>query len=156
MQAILFGDYQCPACAQMGKVLNHEILPRLKDKVHFAFIYLPLPNHDWARGAAELAACAARQGPAAYWAMNDYLLGAQDTIEAGSLYSDAEEFARLIPGVDAAKFHQCAVNRQSKDDVDASIALGDAYGVNATPTLFLNGYKWVGAPEGRGGFAPRD
>ena len=147
VQAILFGDYQCPACAEMGKVLNHEILPGLKDKVHFAFLEFPLPNHDWARGAAELAACAARQGPAAYWAMHDYLLQAQDTIEAGSLYSDAEEFARLIPGVDAAKFHQCAVNRQSKEDVDASIALGDAYGVNATPTLFLNGYKWVGTPE---------
>ncbi len=150
VQAILFGDYQCPACAQMGKVLNREILPGLKDKVHFAFLDFPVPDHAWARGAAELAACAARQGTAAYWAMHDYLLGAQETIEAGSLYSDAEEFARLIPGVDGAKFHQCAVNRQSKEDVDASIALGDAYGVNATPTLFLNGYKWVGVPEDAG------
>lgn len=147
VQLILFGDYQCDVCARMGKILKDEILPVVKDKVHFAFLDFPLPGNEWARGAAELAACAARQGPGAYWAMHNYLLETQERIEAGSLYRDAGEFAGLIPGVDAAKFHQCAVNRQTEADVDASVALGEAYGVNQTPTLFLNGYKWVGAPE---------
>ena len=147
VQMILFGDYQCDVCARIGRILKDEILPAVKDKVHFAFLDFPLPGNDRARGAAELAACAARQGLGAYWAMHNYLLETQERIEAGSLYPDAGEFAGMIPGVDAAKFHQCAVNRQTEEDVDASVALGGAYGVNRTPTLFLNGYRWVGAPD---------
>jgi protein-disulfide isomerase len=89
--------------------------------------------------AAEAAACAADQG--AYWLYHDTLFRNQGG--PGS-FSDArlERMAETL-GLDTAAFNSCLDSGEKRAQVEASIAEGQAQGVDSTPTIFVDGVEVV-------------
>jgi protein-disulfide isomerase len=148
-----FDDFECPFCARMHSTLMSEIMPQYGDKIKIVYKDYPLlAIHPWAQHAANDANCLAKESTPAYWQLADYLHANQRTISGSQQNSQAAftELDRLTldfgkkNGADLTKLQAC-IKTQSDTAVKASIAEGDALGVNATPTVFINGERLEGA-----------
>ena len=149
---INFDDFECPFCSRMHQTLFPELLKEYGDRVTFIYKDYPLTEiHPWAVHAAVDAGCLADQNNDAYWDFADYMhANKQEVDRAGtpSARFDAVDKMALAQGqkhnLDAAKLQAC-VKAQNEDGVRASMKEADGLGVNATPTLFINGRKIDGA-----------
>jgi protein-disulfide isomerase len=150
--AVNYDDFQCPFCSRMHQTLFPELLKQYGDRVQFIYKDFPLAEiHPWATRAAVDANCLASQSSDAYWDFADYVHANQAEInKEKSRDSQFGEVDRLAlgqgekHGLDASKLQAC-VKAQPDDKVKASIKEGAALGVDATPTLFVNGEKVDGA-----------
>lgn len=147
-----FDDFECPYCAAMHRTLFPEILKEYGDRITFVYKDYPLTEiHPWAVHAAVDANCLAAQNYDAYWDFADYIhanKGDVDSQKTPEARSDAIDKMALLQGqkhnVDAPKLQAC-LKAQNEDGVRASMKEADSLGVNATPTLFINGQKMDGA-----------
>ena len=150
--AVNYDDYECPFCAQLHETLFPALMKEYGDRVQFVYKDFPLEEiHPWAMHAAVDADCVATQSSDAYWDFVDYLHAHRDEVNANK--SRPEQFAELDHlasdqgqkhSLDAAKLEAC-LKAQNEDAVKASIKEGESLGVEATPTLFVNGEKVDGA-----------
>src|ERR1017187_6521865 len=126
-----FSDMQCPHCAKAAPTI--EQLLAQEPEAHFVFQNFPLPAHDWAEKAAGYIECVGRAAPGqpsndAVWKFIQKTFDEQANITQ----ANADENAA------------CAAKPDTKARIEASIALGRAVGVSATPTLFINGRNLPG------------
>jgi protein-disulfide isomerase len=147
-----YDDFECPYCAKMHATLFPELFKEYGDRVRFIYKDYPLEEiHPWAVHAAVNANCLAAQNNDAYWDYADYLHGNQHSIsgEKGGDGQTAEldKLATLQAqkhNLDLTKMQAC-VKAQDEKSVRASMHEGDVVGVEATPTMFINGQKLDGA-----------
>jgi protein-disulfide isomerase len=147
-----FDDFECPYCAAMHRTLFPEILKEYGDRVTFVYKDYPLTEiHPWAVHAAVDANCLNVQNTDAYWDFADYIHANKHDIDNEKTLGarlEAIDKVALAQGqkhnLDANKLQAC-VKAQNEDAVKASMKEGDDLGVNATPTLFINGQKIDGA-----------
>lgn len=143
-----FADYQCPHCARFhgfaGKLIKKEFVKGkgIARWIHFDF---PLGNFPNSLPAAVAARCAGNQG--SFWAMHDWLLAnqsqwGQEDDPTGLFVDRAESM-----GLDAGAFEACVEERRPMEEIQASRAYGKKVGVNATPSIFVNGKKLPGVPS---------
>jgi protein-disulfide isomerase len=128
-----FSDFQCPACVTYKPIID-AILNKYQDKILFAYRHYPLEQHQFAYNAALSSEYAASYGK--FWEMYEYLFSSSenlsDTVIAEGIKKigvDQNDWMKL-PEIDKFK------SRINKDKSD-----GDQFGLNATPTFFLNGRK---------------
>jgi protein-disulfide isomerase len=148
-----YDDFECPFCARMHTTLMSQILPQYGDKVKIVYKDYPLLQiHPWAEHAANDANCLAKESSTAYWQLADYLHANQRAIsgQQQNVQASDSELDRLT--LDFGKKNsanmdrlQACVKTQSDALVKASMSEGDNIGVNATPTLFVNGERLEGA-----------
>lgn len=132
-----FSDFQCPACKQAHFKLA-DVLEKYGDKIKFVYRDFPLMGkHPDALPAAVAAHCAGDQGK--YWEMHDSLF------KAGSLKEDDFKKYAAEHKLDAEKFSACLKDPARENEVRKDMDDGRAYGVNSTPTFYVNGYLVVGA-----------
>jgi protein-disulfide isomerase len=147
-----YDDFECPFCSRMHSTLFPEVFKEYGDRVLFIYKDYPLEEiHPWAVHAAVDANCLGAQNGDAYWDYADYLHGNQHAIsgEKGRDGQNAEldKLATLQAqkhNLDVAKLQAC-VKEQDEKAVRASMHEGDKVGVDATPTMFVNGQKLDGA-----------
>jgi protein-disulfide isomerase len=147
-----FDDFECPFCSRMHQTLFPELLKEYGDRVTFAYKDYPLTEiHPWAVRAAVDAGCLADQSGDAYWDFADYIHANKQEVdkkETPTARFEALDKITILQGqkhnLDAAKLEAC-VKAQNEDAVRASMKEADDLGVNATPTLFINGRKIDGA-----------
>ena len=147
-----YDDFECPFCSRMHQTLFPQILSEYGDRVTFIYKDYPLTEiHPWAVHAAVDAGCLAAQNTDAFWDFADYIHANKQSVDnersaAGRL--DAIDRMAQVQGqkhnVDVPKLMAC-LRAQNEDGVRASMKEADAIGVNATPTLFINGQKIDGA-----------
>ena len=150
--AVNYDDFECPFCARMHQTLFPEVLKEYGDRVLFIYKDFPLEeSHPWAVHAAVDANCLAAQSNDAYWDFADYVHANQHTISAEktlAAWNAAVDKVAVLQGekhhLDAAKLQSC-VKAQDDKAVRASMHEGDGLGLNATPTLFVNGQRLEGA-----------
>ena len=150
--AVNYDDFECPFCSRMHQTLFPELLKEYGDRVVFIYKDYPLAEiHPWATHAAVNANCLAAQNKDAYWEFADYIHANQSEVNAEKTHDG--QFAVLDRlalsqgqkrGLDAPKLQAC-IKAQQDDNVKASVHEGEALGVEATPTLFVNGEKVDGA-----------
>jgi protein-disulfide isomerase len=127
-----YGDFECPHCKKATGPVK-LLLARFGDQVRFAFRPYPLEDvHPHAMRAAEAAECAAAQGR--FWEMHDVLFERQEHLETRRLF----EYARAL-GLDMARFTAELEGGIYLQRVRGHQRSGDASGVRATPTFFVNG-----------------
>ena len=126
-----FTDFQCPACAAMHPVLE-EVLKSYGDKVKLVMRDFPLTIHPNARKAAEAANAAHAQGK--FFEYASLLFQRQDALDPASLKKYATEL-----GLDRARFDAALDKGTYADEVQKDLADGENYGVDQTPTIFING-----------------
>jgi len=152
VKLVNYDDFECPYCSRMHSELFPTILKEYGDRVLLVYKDYPLAEiHPWAIHAAINANCLGEQNNDAYWDYADYIhtnkkdLDAEKTQDARFGVLD-----KLV--LDQGQKHSVDVNRlqacvkaQNDSGVRASMKEADALGVNATPTLFINGEKVDGA-----------
>jgi protein-disulfide isomerase len=146
-----YDDFECPFCSRMHETLFPGLFKEYGDRVLFIYKDYPLEEiHPWAVHAAVNANCLGAQSADAYWDYADTLHGNQDAIKAKGHDGWNAELDRLAGAqgqrhnLDVAKLQVC-VKAQDEKAVRASIHEGDIVGVEATPTMFVNGRKLDGA-----------
>jgi len=146
-----YDDLQCPFCSRMHETLMQEVLPLYGDRVKIVYKDFPLSMHPWAPHSANNANCLAAENGTAYWEFVDYAHANQKSIGTGQdLQKSTAELDRIAldvgkkNGADMNRLQAC-VKAQSDKTLKASMDEGDALGLNATPTMFINGEKLEGA-----------
>ncbi len=134
-----FSDFQCPYCAKAIHQLD-AVLKAYPTQVKLIFKQFPLENHPQASISAAAALAAHQQGK--FWQMHDALfanrtrLSRQTILElAASLGMDMKRFSADLDSPAIKK----AVARDAED--------GDKAGVEATPTVFIDGQHYNGSLE---------
>lgn len=147
-----FDDFECPFCSRMHQTLFPELLKEYGDRVEFIYKDYPLTEiHPWAVHAAVDADCLAELNSDAYWDFADYIHANKQEVDKEKTPEgrfEALDKMTMLQGqkhnLDTAKLQAC-VKAQNEDAVRASMKEADGIGVNATPTLFINGRKIDGA-----------
>lgn len=145
---VVVSDFQCPFC----KVWHDETYPALKkefvDKglIRFAYVNLPLPQHQHARATAELALCAGAQGR--FWEYHDALFDTQaewSALPAGTRFFDG---LAGRAGVDSTRMRRCMQAGTMRALVEADYQKGVEAKVRSTPTFMIgNDIRLEGAEE---------
>ena len=139
-----FGDYECPVCGEASQPLN-DIISKYKNNPNFNFVFrnFPLDSiHPYAEIAAEAAEAAGAQGK--YFQMHDALYTNQDEWTGSTdPVTDFVKYAQQI-GLNMTQFKSDINSYKYQNNVAQDLADGNAYGIDATPTFFLNGQKIVG------------
>jgi len=129
-------DYQCPFCHRAQGVVD-EVLSRYPGKVRFV-------HRDFLLGkprslpAARAARCAGEQGK--FWEYHRNLL-----VSPGDMSDEDLRHRATSMGLDAGKFSACAASDRYDADIRRSTESGNAVGIDATPTFFINGRRLMGA-----------
>jgi protein-disulfide isomerase len=147
-----FDDFECPFCARMHQELFPGILKEYGDRITFVYKDYPLTEiHPWAVHAAVDANCLAAQNADAYWDFADYIHANQHDVSNEKTFGerlDALDRLTMLQGqkhnLDVVKLQAC-IKAQDESAVKASMKEAESIGVEATPTLFVNGEKIDGA-----------
>jgi protein-disulfide isomerase len=143
-----FDDFECPFCSRIHQELFPEILKEYGDRVTFVYKDYPLVEiHPWATHAAVDANCLAAQNGDAYWDFADYIHANQHEVsneKTPEARFEALDRLTVLQGqrhnLDVVKLQSC-VKAQDETAVKTSTKEADAIGVEATPTMFINGEK---------------
>jgi protein-disulfide isomerase len=146
----VWSDYQCPACGQYARSVEPELVSK-----YVAPGTLRIVQHDAAfQGAraggaydesveaAAGARCAAAQN--GFWPFHDWAFANQSGENKGAFADARLRAIATSAGLDVASWDACRATGEQQAAVRAETEQGLAQGVNATPTLFLNGQAIVG------------
>jgi protein-disulfide isomerase len=140
VELVEFIDLECPACRAYGPVLD-SVRARYGGAVRVRFVPFPLPGHPFARAAASAAECAARLGDVDSFVRA--ALMAQERFSADGWLTLAHQ-----AGVtDDARYQACVSDSTTAARVALGIATGRMFGVHATPTILVNGWRYAAPPD---------
>ncbi len=140
LKLVEYGDYECPYCGRAYPIVK-AIQEQLGERLCFAFRNFPLVNsHPHAEHAAEAAESAGAQGK--FWEMHDTLYENQAELED----QDLVRYASALK-LDAKRFVADLTNGVHTERVREDFRAGARGGVNGTPTFFINGVRYDGAPD---------
>ena len=127
-----FTDFQCSACGGMYPIVE-DVLKSYGNRVHFVVRNFPLTSvHPNAFNAAQAAEAAKAQGK--YWEYIDLLFKNQATLEVESL----KKYATQV-GLDRKRFDAELDSGKYEPIVRKDLEEGEGYGIDSTPTFFING-----------------
>ncbi len=139
---IEFSDFECPFCKKFFDESLSKIEENYIKKGYVRLVYrdFPLTNiHPNAQKAAEAAQCANDQNK--WKTMHDIIFKNQ----AGGLsVENFKKWAKELK-LDTKKFDECLDSGKYKDEVSKDLNDGISYGVQGTPSFFINGELLVGA-----------
>ncbi|HMS22889.1 MAG TPA: thioredoxin domain-containing protein [Candidatus Levybacteria bacterium] len=139
-----FGDFQCPACFTFETTMR-RIRSEYGNKVKIVYKHFPLRQaHPNALPSAIAAEAAGKQGK--FWEFHDLLYDNQN-IWAG-LSDPNSEFIKYAEKLklDTTMFKKELGNSKHKEAISAQEDEGIKIGVNATPTVYVNG-MYMGVPS---------
>lgn len=132
---VLFGDYECQHSRKVDAVIRQQVLRALPGEVDYVFRHFPLVKiHPRAQTAALAAEAAAAQD--AFWPMHDLLFLNQRHLR----FPDLESYAAHL-GLDLARFRADVIDGRYLLRIRDDLRSGVGSGVQALPTVFLNGYR---------------
>ncbi len=139
---IEYASMTCGACGAFHNQVWPTIEERYVDTGQASLIIREFPFDPRAAAGIMLARCAPNDG---FFPMVDVLFERQSQwSRAEDARAQLESIARLA-GFSQQSFEACLTDQQLLDDVNAVRIRGaEEFGVNATPTFFINGHKYTG------------
>lgn len=125
-----YADFECGHCKAASAVVSD--LVKKHPEVKVVFKHFPLSFHAMARKAAIAAEAAGRQGK--FWKMHDALFATQELLSDDLILGHAKAL-----GLDVARFQKDIADPELAKRVDASRNEGMAFGIDATPSFFIEG-----------------
>jgi protein-disulfide isomerase len=132
-----FSDFQCPFCGRVNPTLQ-QLEDAFPGSVRIAWKHQPLSFHPNALPAALAGEAAREQGK--FWPFHDLAFQNQQALSPAGY----EAWAGQI-GLDLPRFKKAVEARSGKARIDEDQALASQVGATATPTLFINCRRVVGA-----------
>ncbi len=148
-----YDDFQCPFCSRMHQTFFNQVFKDYADKIKVVYKDFPLYSiHPWANRAAIDSNCLATQSNDAYWSFADYVHdnGREISGDRRPVPEQLDQVDKVTREqgqkfkVDMDKLNAC-LKAQDDAPVRASVTEGENLGIQATPTMFINGYKIDGA-----------
>jgi 2-hydroxychromene-2-carboxylate isomerase len=134
ISVVEFVDYECPHCKQ-AQTLLRQLIEEYPNDVKVYFKHFPLSLHNKARLAAEGAVAAHKQGK--FWPYNEKVWANSENLTPAVLEKAAKE-----AGVDVARWRADMESDGVKRRVEADKSEGSDLGINATPSIYINGRKY--------------
>jgi len=125
-----YADYECPYC-QVAEPILAKVMAAYPGKVSLLYKDVPLPMHSHAQKAAEATHCAADQGK--YWEYHDVLYATKQ-LDTPQLKAAARQLK-----LDGEAFDKCLDSGQHTEAVKVQLREGQGYGLEGTPSFFVNG-----------------
>jgi protein-disulfide isomerase len=139
---VTFSDFECPHCKDEAVMLRQNLLSAYPTQVRLYAKDFPLDSiHQWARPAAIAGRCVFRQSPSSFWSYSDWIFAHQADITAANLKDKVMEWTKGQKDIDVLQLGQCMDTKATEAEVDKNVAEGRALGINATPTMFVNGRR---------------
>ncbi|MEZ7821261.1 MAG: thioredoxin domain-containing protein [Patescibacteria group bacterium] len=140
ISVIMFIDFDCPYCLQEYSVIRN-IMTKYKDIGYFEFRNMPLETlHPNAGILANASMCANSQGK--FWEMFDKMFlshsSRQEIIDESDFIKAVYNYGKDI-GLNMDDFSKCYDENRFNNIIDKDFVDGISYGVNSTPTFFING-----------------
>lgn len=133
-----YGDFQCVSCRELASTLD-TLQRTYPDQVRIVWKHFPNETvHPLATKAGEAAACAKEQN--AFWLYHDELYRRQTYLSEGEFPLIARDLE-----LNTDIFTSCLNNDETLPLVRRDFEEGLALGLAATPTIYLNQEKIVGA-----------
>lgn len=132
-------DFMCPACRQWTAAIEPQLVDEYikTGQVKLEFRQFPLSIHaPGANMAAMASLCAADQN--AFWPYHNRLFPAQDQGQAGFTIDALVRYADEL-GLDSRAMLDCMSSQKHRDAVTASGSEALSMGLNATPSVLING-----------------
>ena len=133
-----FSDFECPHCALLRPALE-KFASDNASKVKLCWMSFPLTQFPSSMPAAQAALLARDKGK--LWPVHDALFENQRRLSP-----EVIQEILVKAGIPAAEWKKALADKTYQEQVEAQRAAGVAAGVNATPTLFINGRKLDLAP----------
>jgi len=133
---VVFTDFQCPTCAVTHPVID-EVLKSYGNNIRLVVRDFPLNRHENARKAAEAANAAHAQGK--FFEYATLLFKHQNALDTASLKKYASEV-----GLNRTTFDAELDSGKYSAEVSKDLKDGELYGIDATPTIFVNGVPLSG------------
>lgn len=131
---VMFSDFECPTCAGVHPVLK-KVIGEFGTDVRLVVRDYPLEKiHDNAFKAAVAAGAAEKQGK--FFEYIELLYNNQEALDSESLAAYADQ-----AGLNLSRFQRDINDPQLAAEVRKDIADGESYGVDGTPSIYVNGYK---------------
>ncbi len=146
-----WSDFQCPACGVQAR----ETVPQLMDSYvrdgTLRVVYRDAAfqgrksssSFDESVEPAAAARCAAEQNK--FWQYHDYLFWNQDGENEGAFRRERLDEIAVAVGLDEAAWMSCLDSGTQQAAVRAETDEGAGQGIDSTPTIYINGEKYVGA-----------
>jgi protein-disulfide isomerase len=140
---IEYASMTCPHCAHFTVATLPTIKEKYIDTGKAKLILREFPFDPRAAAAFMLARCAPEDR---YYPLVDVLFKQQEQWAASANAVEPLLQISKLAGFTQESFNACLTNQKLLDDVNASRDRGAKdFGVNATPTFFINGTKYAGA-----------
>lgn len=138
-----YADFECLNCARAFPALV-GYLDELRGTVRLVFRHFPLAwEHPGSALAARAAEAANRQGK--FWEMHDELFR-----NPGMLHHEALHAHAASAGLDLIRFAADLDDPSIDSRIERDITSGRRSGVNATPTFFVNGARYLNSRNAEG------
>jgi protein-disulfide isomerase len=139
-----YASMSCPHCAHF----QNEILPTIKkdwiDTGKAKLVLRDFPLDKEALSAAMIARCAP---PDRFYAFADAFFSEQPQWVMAQDYKAALARLAKLGGMDAKAVDACLANKTIENEVlDSRLTAAKELGVDSTPTFFVNGTQFNGAP----------
>ena len=141
LELVEFADFQCPHCKEAQA--NMDKLAVDFPKARIVFQNFPIAAlHPQSVQAAEYSLCVSKLGGSgAFFQFAAAVFDGQDGLATPDGAALTLNSAVIKAGLDPTKVSACAATPEIKANVDASIKLGIDVGINAVPTLVVNGHE---------------
>ncbi len=147
-----FSDYLCPYCARFHEQTFKPLVEHYGDLVHVVYREYPVIGTQLTEKIALAALCLNEQGK--YWDYADLLWPNQSAIRTGMLTADGTaidenstilaEYAEIVEA-DLEAYNTCVAEGRYNDEVQADLQTGYSFGINGTPTFYINGKPIIGS-----------
>jgi protein-disulfide isomerase len=139
-----YASLTCPHCAHFA----NDVLPGIKkewiDTGKVKLVLRDFPLDEPALRAAMIARCAP---PGRFYAFADTFFASQDQWAAAKDYREALARLAKLGGMGKDEFDACLKNTTLENRiVEQRLIASKELDVNSTPTFFINGSKFTGAP----------
>ena len=139
-----YSDLECPYCKSFHPSMI-RLMNEYSNQVRWIYRHFPLSFHVNAQKEAEAAECAGKLGGAeAYWNYIDKIFERTTSNGTGFALADLYPLAKEV-GVSESRFRTCLDQGEMSSKVQADLQEGASYGVQGTPTSFVNGTPVEGA-----------
>ncbi|HAO81330.1 MAG TPA: hypothetical protein DDW92_02940 [Candidatus Veblenbacteria bacterium] len=141
---VTYTDLECPYCKSFHPSMQ-RIMNEYSGQVRWIYRHFPLSFHVNAQKEAEAAECVGKLGGSeAYWNFIDKIFERTTSNGTGFALTDLYPLAKEV-GVAEGRFRTCLDQGEMTSKVQADLQEGTSYGVQGTPTSFINGTPVEGA-----------
>jgi protein-disulfide isomerase len=146
----VWSDFQCPACGQFARTVVPSLIREYVTPGTLRIVYHDAAfqgrraggAYDESVEAAAGARCAAEVG--GYWAFHDWLFANQSGENDGAFALERLRTIATAAGLALTAWDACRATGEQQAAVRNETGQAVTLGVNATPTMFLNGETIVG------------